>query len=229
MSKRFTNLPPFLKSALGYGSGFVIGALLIIILFNNPITVLLIRLLGQLQLLLYVLFSLFLIVVIAGLGGAAAGGIGGWVLGGLANLGERRRFMWRSAISFGVANLVMVLPVVVMTAVVGFLNADLNNDYSKLPTLLSVYGLVYGAISGLLLGWLTVGLRQTTRVLLAAVFGFGLGGWLLGSGLFYYIRLDSPSRLVTVLFICIFVFLFGLIGGGAIGFAFQYITGLWRI
>ena len=224
MSKRFTNLPPFLMSALGYGSGFVIGALLIIILFNNPITVLLIRLLGQLQLLLYVLFSLFLIVVIAGLGGAAAGGIGGWVLGGLANLGERRRFMWRSAISFGVANLVMVLPVVVMTAVVGFLNSDLNNDYSKLPTLLSVYGLVYGAISGLLLGWLTVGLRQTTRVLLAAVFGFGLGGWLLGSGLFYYIRLDSPSRLVTVLFICIFVFLFGLIGGGAIGFAFQYIS-----
>lgn len=224
MSKRFVKLPPFLRSALGYGSGFFVGTLLIIILFNNPITLLLTSLLVRLQLLLYVLFSLLLILLIVGLGGFVAGGIGGWVLGDVVNVDKRRRMMWRSGISFFVANLVMVLPVVLLTAVIGFLNADLDNEFSKLPTLFAIYGLVYGAISGLLLGWLTVGLRQTLRVLLAAVFGFGLGGWLLGTGLFYFIRLDSPSQLATVLFICILIFLFGSVGGGAIGFAYRYIS-----
>lgn len=37
------------------------------------------------------------------------------------------------------AELIIVLPIILFTAVVGFLIADLDNDYSKQPTLFMVY------------------------------------------------------------------------------------------
>ena len=143
MSENRTSVTSIILSALSYGVGFALGTLLIILLFNNPLAVVLISLLVQLQLLLYLLFSILFILIVVAVGGWVGGAIGGWGLAVAAELGSRRRFIWRSGAAFALTNLLLVLPVFLLTAVVGFLNADLANDFSKLPTLFAFFGLFY--------------------------------------------------------------------------------------
>ena len=212
-----------LRAGGAYGAGFAIGTALIIILLQNPMVNALVDLLDPLQLFLRLLFEILLIFLIVGLGGGIAGAIGGRVLSDLVKEGDRRRFMWRSGFSFFVAHMLLVIPILLVTAVVAFFNPDIDVDFSILPLLFTVFGLVYGLLVGLLLGWLTVGLRNTQGVLLSAAVGFALGGALVGSGLFLFNHVESPSTFITDLFVIFCMLLFGLLGGGVLGFAYQQI------
>jgi phosphatidylserine/phosphatidylglycerophosphate/cardiolipin synthase-like enzyme len=210
-------------SGTGYGGGLAVGSLLAYFLLNNQAIRFLLSWLDKLQLFLYLIFGLALVVIIIGLGGGIGGAIGGWVLSGVNELGKRRRFAWRSSLSFFIAHAILVLPFILITVVIGFLNQNLDVNFSRLPALFAFYGLIYGAVAGLLLGLLAVGLRQMLGVFLAALFGFGLGGWLMGAGLYFYSQLESPGRLLSFLFAALILFVFGTVGGGALGFAAQYV------
>ena len=210
-------------SAAGYGGGLTIGSLLAYFLLNNQGIRFLLSWLDSLQLFLYLIFAIGLFVIISGLGGGLGGAIGGWLLSGANDLGSQRRFAWRSGLSFFVTHVVVVLPMILLTAVIGFLNQNLDIELSRLPRLFGVYGLVYGAVAGLLLGLLTVGLRRMWRIFPASILGFGLGGWLLGVGLYFYSQLDSPSRFVSFLLVSLMFLVFGAAGGGAIGFAAHHV------
>ena len=216
-----TKSQAILRSGGAYGAGFAIGTALIIILLQNPVVDALVDLLDPLQLFLRLIFEILLIFVIVGLGGGIAGAIGGRTLSDFVEGGDQRRIMWRSGFSFFVANALLVIPILLVTAVVAFFNPDIDVDFSILPTLFVVYGLVYGLVAGLLLGWLTVGLRNTLVVLLSAAVGFALGGFLVGIALFLFSQLESPSTFITKLFVVFCMLLFGLLGGGALGFAYQ--------
>ncbi len=210
-------------SGAGYGGGLAAGSLLAYFLLNNQVIRFLLSWLNSLQLFLYLIFGLALLVIFIGLGGGIGGAIGGWVLSGVNDLGDRRRFAWRSGLSFFLAHALLLLPFVLVTAVIGFLNQNLDVEFTRLPALFAGYGLIYGAVAGLCLGLLTVGLRQMLSIFLASLFGFGLGGWLMGAGLYFYSQLDSPNRLLSFLFAALILFLFGAAGGGALGFAAQYV------
>lgn len=225
-------------SAAGYGGGLAGASLLAYFLLNNEGIRLLLSWLDRLQLFLYLVFAILLFVIIISLAGGIGGAIGGYLLSGENDLGNRRRFAWRSGLSFFFTNLIVILPLLLLSAVIGFLNQDLDVRLGRLPALFGVYGLVYGAIAGLLLGLLTVGLRRMLRLFLASLIGFGLGGWLFGWVLYLYSQLDSPGRLLSILLVGLAIFLFGAAGGGALGLAAQYIhetrplipqTRTWRI
>ncbi|NCF65987.1 MAG: hypothetical protein GWP61_08430 [Chloroflexi bacterium] len=210
-------------SALGYGAGMAAGTLLIFFLLNNQLIDALVSLLDRLQIFLRLLFGIALIFVVVGLGGGVGGAIGGWVLSGVSDADNRRSFTWRSGASFFLAHAILVIPLLLVTYFVGFLNPDIDTTFSKLPTLFAAYGLLYGALAGLLLGWLTVGLRQTLGVFLASLIGFGVGGWLAGAGIYLFGQIDSPGRLVSVLSAMAILLVFGAGGGAALGFAYQYV------
>ena len=84
-------------------------------------------------------------------------------------------------------------------------------------------GMFMGALIGLLLGLTTVGWRRTGSVILASVAGFGLGGAVLGAGIWAYLGSAPPGGLYEGdhILLLIGLFVFGLLGGLAIGFAFD--------
>ncbi len=210
-------------SALGYGAGLAVGTLLILFLLNNQLIDTLVSLLDRLQVFLRLLSGIGLVFVVVGLGGAAGGAIGGWVLSGVSEVGDRRRFAWRSAVSFFLAHAILVIPLLLITFVVGFLNPDIDTTFGRLPVLFAFNGLLYGALAGLLLGWQTVGLRQTLGVFLASLIGFGVGGWLAGAGIYLFGQIEDPGRLVSVLSAMAVLLVFGAGGGSALGFAYQIV------
>jgi phosphatidylserine/phosphatidylglycerophosphate/cardiolipin synthase-like enzyme len=211
------------RSGIAYGVGFALGMLLIYVLLNNPAGRGLSGLLDSQQPFLRLAFRLVLIFIVFGLGGGVAGFIGGYWGGNALASTTRRGFAWRSGWSFFITQIVVIIPLVLLAAVVGFLNPDLDTHLQKLPLLFALFGLIYGALAGLLLGIFTAGLRQTLGIFLAALFGFALGGWLFGFGLRFYSLLDSPGRLLTILILTASLFLFGAVGGGALGFAYRHI------
>ncbi|MCP4358054.1 MAG: hypothetical protein GY796_08585 [Chloroflexi bacterium] len=217
-----------LRSAAAYGSGFAIGVLFILIFLNaNVARTLTATMLGPLQIFLRLIFGIILILIIFGLGGGIAGMVGGYFAWipyheeAAADKKAQRRFMWRSGWGFFITQTILIVPLLVMTAVVGLLNPDLDVRLLKLPSLFFGYGLLYGAIVGLLIGWLTFGLRQTLGVWLSAIAGFSLGGILFGLGIQILSRMQQPGTLVVWITLLITVFLFGALGGGAMGYAFQ--------
>ncbi len=216
------NLHAMIFTGLAYGIGLAGGTVLAIFLLNNQVVEFFASFLDSIQLFLRLFFSIFLIFILVGFGGGVGGGIGGWGLGRVIDLEDKRRVIWRSATSFFITHAVLIIPFLLLTAIVGFLNANLDVQFSKLPQLFAFYGLIYGAVVGLLLGWLIVGFRQTLGVFLASTFGFAIGGFFAGAGLFWFSKLDDPGFIFTRLIIAGLIFLFGAAGGSAIGLAFQY-------
>ena len=209
-------------AGLSYGIGLAAGMLLAVFFINNGA----IRTLGSfvdpLQLFLRLLFGLFLLLLFVALSGGIGGAIGGWGLAQVTELADRRRVIWRSASSFLITHALLIIPIVLLTLVIGFLNKDIDVRFGRLPGLFLVYGLVYGALVGLLLGWLLVGLRRCLGVLLSSTAGFASGGWLAGAALYLFARLNLDGRLWLAVAVAVIMFLFGAAGGAALGFAFQY-------
>jgi phosphatidylserine/phosphatidylglycerophosphate/cardiolipin synthase-like enzyme len=220
---RYTRSQAILRSGAAYGAGFAGGTALIIFLLHNRVVDALVDLLDPLQLFLRLLFAILFISFTVGLGGGVAGTIGGRTLDKFIEGVERKRIMWRSALSFFLASSLLLIPFYLATAVVAFFNPDIDVDINILLTLFTVYGLVYGLLAGLLLGWLTVGLRNTLGVLLSSAGGFALGGFLAGLVLFLLSQQEFPSTLTTNLFVILGLLLFGICGGAALGFAYQHI------
>ncbi len=227
MNKTHLTRYMILRTALAYGLGFVVGTLLVLTLLNQQVARgITAVLLGQLQLLLRLVFGIILIILIVGLGGGIAGVIGShlsWIPRH-ADLVEdkkvQRKVMWRSSASFFIAHALLILPITVVTVIVGALNPDLDVRFAKLPQLIISYGLLYGLVVGFFLGWLIAGFRQMIGIWLAAIAGFGFGGALLGIGIHLLARLQSPGILISWGILSVSIFLFGAIGGGALGFAF---------
>lgn len=218
-----TNFQAVVLSGLYFGIGLAGGVVLAIFLVNNGAIRFLTGIIEKWQLFLRLLLAIFLFILFAGISGGVGGGIGAWGLSRLIPIDNQRRVIWRSAISFFITHALLIIPFILITLVVGFLNPDADVRFSRIPTLFLVYGLIYGAVAGLLLGWLLVGIRQTLRIFLAAIAGFAIGGWLAGVVLFLFAQTGSTGRLTATLAIICTVFVFGGSGGAALGLAMQYV------
>ncbi len=234
-----------LRSVLAYGLGFVLGTLVVLIVLNQHVArTITAVLLGPLQILLRLVIGIFLIIIIVGLSGGIAGLFGGYFswLPRVEDAAEdkiiQRKFMWRNGWSYFITHAILVIPLTIITVIVGMLNPDLDVRFLKFPSLFLTYGLVYGLLVGFLLGWLVVGFRQIIGVWIAAIAGYGLGAAFLGMGFYFLASLQPTGLFVSWILILLSVFLFGAIGGGAVEIAFLHVqkrktifppTRRWRI
>ncbi len=210
-------------SALGYGVGMFVGSLVSLLLLISGLGTFILSLVSNFQPFLKLLLAAVLVVTLVGAAGAVAGAFGGYVLSRKLGVQNRRRFIWRSGASLFAATAIMIIPAVAIVIVVGFMNDDLELSVGKLPAVFGFIGLLYGAIAGLFIGLLIAGLRQTLGPLLATTMGFAAGGALLGLGIHLLFRFSLDNRIVELLILQFFLFLFGAMGGGGIGVAFRYV------
>lgn len=219
-----------LRSALAYGLGFVLGTLVMLVLLNqNVARTITALLLGPLQILLRLVIGIVLIIIIVGLSGGIAGLVGGYfswlprVEDAVEDKALQRKFMWHNGWSYFITHAVLILPLTIITVIVGMLNPDLDVRLLKLPSLFLTYGLLYGLVVGFFLGWFIVGFRQIIGVWIAAIAGFGLGAAILGFGAYLLANLQPTGIIVSWTVILLSVFLFGVIGGGAVEIAFLHV------
>ena len=210
---------PIGYSTLAYGIGMALGFLLIYLIFISPIISWIVGLIDPLQVPIKIVIGLFLYLGTIGLGGAVAGAWGGLAISRFSEATTQRHFVWRGALSFFITHLLLALPTIALVALTSFFNQDIDVSWTKLPRLMLLIGLLYGLVGGLLFGLLTAGLRRFLWVVLAAVGGFGLGGFLLG--LVIRGAADWQSGWLRLLAVLVAFFLFGATGGAALGFVYK--------
>jgi len=202
------------------GAGMAAGLLLSYFLLSNQVARSLVSVLDQQQYFLKMLFALFFLLGISGLGGALAGALAGWAIEKYSTVSAQgTSYIWRGALSFFIAHFVIVLPALAYALLTSFFHPDVDVSWTRLPQMFGALGVLYGLIGGALFGLLTVGLRRFLWIVLAAATGFGLGGLLLG--LFIRLAADSDAAFTRLLWAMLGMFFFGALGGGALGFAFS--------
>ncbi len=209
-----------LFSAFAFGAGMMLGFLLIFLLLVSPILDWIVGLIDGQQPFIKILVGLLLFLGTVGLGGAVAGAWGGLALSRFSDAATDRRFMVRGALSFFLANVVMVLPAIIVLAAVAFLSPDLDVSQTKLPLLMAMLGLLYGALAGLLFGLFTAGFLRTFWVTIVSALGFALGGLFLGFILRTVAGWDSGA--LRLLSAAGGLFLFGAFGGAFLALAYDH-------
>lgn len=176
--------PSYLRNALvgaiGLTLGGILGVALTYLLLQSPLLGWLVGLApeGQPLVGLYIgLIAAYLLITIgAGLGML----LGGWALHQIDSEGNRRRYLVGSGFAFGIAQGLLIIPILLALALTALYTNGVIGERNRYGLLFFIFGLLYGVVAGLLFGLITVRLRRSWRVALAAVLGFGLGGGLMG-------------------------------------------------
>ncbi|GAB4427494.1 MAG: hypothetical protein Kow0031_07570 [Anaerolineae bacterium] len=205
-------------SAAAYGAGFTVGALFSSLAYRSSLFDPLLRSVDTGRLVI----GIIVILLIAGLGGALGGGLGGASLAYAYRRPEQwQGYAWRSALAFGLSFALIAVPLTIAIAFFSFYNLT---EISPLALMfpLGVMGLAFGLVGGLIVGLLNEDI-PTWRVVLVAMFSFGLGGAALGRGLFtFYLAQSNLESASWSLFFGLF--LFGAFGGGALGFLYSWLA-----
>ena len=204
-----------LISAVGIGVGLVIGYLIGILAFGllPPLPNLFET--GRL------ILSVGLVILVVGLIGAIGGAIGGLALSYANPSANRSRYIWSGALSFGFGYAVILFPLIFTLSLVALDNlAEASPMGLMIP--LGIIGAIFGAVTGIILGLLTVG-RQAWRVGLVNMIGFAAGGWELGY--FAWTFLFGREGLRGINWVpLVGLFLFGVVGGAALGFLYSWLA-----
>lgn len=219
-------------SAVGFGLGGVIGNFSLYLLIRSNILRWPLELIPEDQTLVVLISAIVLVVlgiaVTTGIGGA----IGGLALSMIDPILSRSKYIWRTAISAGVTEGILILPLLLLTAILALYNNGLDRDPSGQVILFGLYGLIFGFIFGLILGLTTVGWRQTWRVILGSLVGFGLGGAAIGYGIriaydpYSAAAAESLPNLLAVLPLLTSVFF--ILGGLFLGIVYEWVSH-WRV
>ena len=218
MVKMKDHLRSALISGLGFGAGFVLGAFLTDLIFTSNVLDTALDLFQGGRLFI----GLALTLVVTGLGGAISGTIGGVALSSIYAPSQRASYAWQGALSFGVSYALIVIP---LTLFVSFMAYYEVTDIAPIDLMLPLwlFGAVFGAVSGSILGLLTLG-RKFWRVALVAAVGFAFGG----SGLAYvswgYLAGVVEGGMTTRMALYAGLFIFGAVGGGSLGYLYSWLA-----
>ncbi len=200
--------------ALGYGLGFVIGVVLINLVFDSGLLDSVANLFEDQHLLM----GLIILIAVVFLGGAIAGAIGGLILSYAIPSENRKRPIGRSALGIGFGFGVVLLPIMFLVALQAMYNAG---DASPAGFILSmgVVGALFGFVSGIMTGTLP---RKTSfwHVTWVATLAFGIGGLAFGFGLWNYFYKLYETGVGTAQLLFAF-FIFGAVGGLVLGWIFS--------
>ena len=181
------HLRGMLLSSLGYGFGFAIGNfgshLLLKSGFLEPIRDLFAAQRFEL--------GLTLLLLVIGVGGAIGGAIGGLALSYTHQSTRRLRYVWPSALGFGVSYALILFPLTLAISLFSFYSPAQASPLGFV-VVVGLAGAIFGAVSGLVLGLLTVG-RATWRVFLVSAIAFAAGGAGLGQGLYFHFFAEARA------------------------------------
>jgi hypothetical protein len=203
--------------ALVFGVGFLLGDFVGLLIFRSELLTPIRDLFeaGRFAL------GLTLILMVVGLMGAISGAIGGLALSYVCQSTNRVGYAWRTALTFGLSYPLILLPLTFAIALISFYNLGESSPISLMVPL-GAMGLVFGAVTGLILGILTVG-RDAWRVLLAGAIGFALGGAGFGYSVWGFF-FGTPGVQNQDWPIIAAFFALGAFGGGALGFLYSWLT-----
>lgn len=231
MERKETHFPrSIFVGGLAFGLGAVIGYFALFLLIRSQILSIPLNLIPEGQSLVLLLSTIVMLVIGIGITTGIGGAIGGYALSSIDPIYSRRKYIWRTGISAGLTQAILILPLILLLSIIALYNNGLDREATGQVIIFGIFGVIYGLIFGLILGLSTVGWRQVWRILLATITGFGLGGAALGYGLrlaYYPATLGEPlPNFVIVLPILVFVF-FG-IGGIFLGWVYEWVTH-WRV
>lgn len=231
MERRETNyLKSILISGLGFGVGGVLGNFVLYLLVRSQVLKWPLSLVPEDQQLVVLVTAIVLVVLAIGLSTGIGGALGGYALSIIDPIYPRRKYIWRTAIASGVAEGLLIVPLLLFTAILSLYNNGLDREPTGFILVFGVYGVIYGIVMGLVLGFATLEWRQVWRVLLASIIGFGLGGAAMGYGLrvaYYPTTLGEPLPEVAIV-LPILTFVFFLLGGLFLGWVYEWVT-QWRV
>ncbi len=217
-------------SGLAFGIGGAIGIFALYLLIRSGVLGWPVSLIPEDQSFVILLSAISMLVIgitaSAGLGGA----IGGFVLSTVDPIYPRSKYIWRTGISAGVAEGILILPLLLLIALIALYNNGLDRDPSGQVIVFGIFGVVFGIVFGLIQGLLTVGWRQVWRLILASVIGFGLGGAALGFGLRVTYNPNTFGRPLPeiTLILPFLTFIFFGIAGLFLGWVYEWVTH-WRV
>jgi phosphatidylserine/phosphatidylglycerophosphate/cardiolipin synthase-like enzyme len=220
MKNQNPGLNNFLTGAVGYTLGAITAFIFIgLIAWANVVR----RLVGWInpdqpfwQLLGLIVFVLLFL----GLAGAIIGAVGGNALRRIMALEHRSQTLVGSAVAFGISTGLLTLVFLVVIGFIGLYNNFNTDKFQDFGILFGIFGLVFGLFAGILQALMSVRLRHSWRLILAAPLGFTLGGIVLGA----LIRWLNPTESFDLLPLLAYIILIlGLLmpfffGGGLLGF-----------
>ena len=211
-------------SGLAYGLGLVFGNAFAYLITDNIITIVPEQ--DALSDINILLAGLLLAFISAGLAGGIGGFIGGWSLPAVDRSNGRWGYGWQSALCLALTYATFLFMAALLVSLLSFY-AVAEVPPSDFAILFMAIGALSGAVSGLLLGLLTVGWRRTAFVTLAALIGFGLGGSGLGLGLRASLMSVKQGHLDGSQFLPLLLGIgsLGLLGGGTLGIIYNYLAG----
>ena len=218
MPKMKQHLGGALVSGVGFGAGFVLGALLSNLIFDSGLLNSALDLFQRGRW----IAGLALALAVTGFGGGVGGAVGGLTLSYAHAPTRRAGYIWRGALSFGIGYALVVMPLTLAVSSIALYDViELSPINLMLP--LWLLGAIFGAVSGLILGLLTVG-RDFWRVSLFGAIAFAFGGSGLGYSLWAYLSGAIEGDLATELALFAGLFVFGAVGGGALGYLYSWLA-----
>jgi phosphatidylserine/phosphatidylglycerophosphate/cardiolipin synthase-like enzyme len=208
------HLKAALISGSGYGLGFIIGVVLIKLIFDSG----LLDSVSDLFAAQHLTIGLIILFLVVTLGGGFAGTIGGLGLTYALPVENPRRAILRSAIGIGFGFGIVLLPITGLLAMLAMYNAG---DASPAGFVISmgVVGAIFGFVSGVMTA--TVPSKSNYwRVTGILTLAFGVGGLAFGFGLwnYFYVLFETGAGTANLVFS---FFVFGAVGGAVMGWRFS--------
>lgn len=194
MAKLNIDTRNFLRGASGYVAGYAIGSLTLWFLARIGLASWLVRLVDESQPLIRLLAIPIFAGLIIALVGAILGGVGGWTMGSILGISSKRRQVLGGAISFGIILSVLTLVFLLLIGFIGIYNNFTRNQVEHYGLIFGLFWLAFGFLIGLIQGLLTLRLKDSWRLWLASMLGFGLGGLLMG----FLIRLVNSTSVSVI-------------------------------
>ncbi len=161
---------------IGFFVAGVLGLLAGILFVRNPVTTGILNQLDVDQPLQRLVLGIVLFIAGMAISGGILGAIGGWLLTIVDALAPVRRYVLTGALAFAIPQAIVTPIAILLTSLIGIYYNNIDTNPMHLSLLFGIFGLFYGMLMGLLLGFSSVGFRYGWGVLFFAMLGGVIGG-----------------------------------------------------
>ena len=221
MKSQNIDIRNFFTGALGYTLGAVAGFIFIVLIARLHVVGWIVDRINPEQTFWQLLGLVLLVAIFLGLAGALMGGLGGYALRRILALEHRSQTILGSTIAFAISTGLLLLVFLLVIGFIGLYNNFNTDRFEQFGALFGLFGLVFGLVTGILQAMMSVRLRHSWRLILAAPLGFTLGGIILG----LLVRWLNPTEPFDVFPILAWtILILGMLapfflGGGFLGYA----------
>ena len=184
MNIKNKTLKNFIVGGSGYALGAVAGLLFVIFASRVGLARWIVRWVSIDQPFLKMLWFFLVISALLAVSGALIGGLGGYAMQRILRMKSHWQPIVGSTVAYALTGPLITILILLFIIFGLYNNYSINQlhryRYAFISGALAVYGLIFGALTGLLQGLMTVRLRHSWRLMLATALGFALGSAQLG-------------------------------------------------